>query len=883
MPGLASNTDAAKSWNKAKQCLTTGDVHGGYAAFSTAKRILERQIAAYSNKPESKYLWRATSIEAKQVSDELLRMSAYFKESHYATLAIPTTTNLKGIKKAYRNLARKYHPDKNRDTNELFVLIKTSYDVLSDTTSKSRYDRSIRAKEEAREHANIRARATSGIGNPRGMKTRKANNDNKNKMTAKKQKEVQSHIAKELKRAWKFVKMQQAQFEAAQEKERMRRYAQEKAEEKARARAEARRQAAQQQQDNKSVEKPRNVANDINNIKERVMNKLYGCNVASNRNVNNLSYEGSKTFFGEIFGENNNNNNNNSKQQSSKMNKSKSNYNRSNENPMTASSNYMNNKTARVYDDGIRVRAGTDTSTDYETKSKINFGDRNNGKAPVKIFDDGIRVRPVSVDPYEKIEKSRSKKSVFNSHVKEKITKDASSKNRSEKTKHYENNKPTNFVRNVPSPANIKQHQMPIPPTKMQKKNNNNSERPSLQSRVTSSHVKKNDKKKDNANKVVNDSNSNEKRLFKYSVIKGKDLSNNLEKNKNVNKKYKGKEQNVSNNIKLPPVNAKKTDESNTMPQQHSEKDFVEEVRRMWRDAVTEAVGLGTDAKFLKRIVEKEKIDEIERKRKNNSFARTSNSSSTGKSATSVMKNDFFECKKCGENIKVENVLDHTQGCMVDVRIKNKESKPKNAKNGYIPYTDGNEGSNIKKKRNMNSNQKIMFPTNNETFECKNCKNKVLFVHAIDHASKCVRLQQTLNEGNNDVAAGTFWGSKNVVPEGMEYTQSNSSSDGMDSHRSYDTNDENLDSFYDDDDESFSSGDSDDDDDPLLDNPNIGMFWGGMNKPEVVEPSGFFSADGIFHVSPTSNRSTSESELQKVLKEIPLSKNKKMPRTFVQF
>ena len=61
-----------------------------------------------------------------------------------------------------------------------------------------------------------------------------------------------------------------------EEKERMRRYAQEKAEEKARARAEARRQAAQKQEDDNKFEQSRDVTNDINHIKERVFNKLYG-------------------------------------------------------------------------------------------------------------------------------------------------------------------------------------------------------------------------------------------------------------------------------------------------------------------------------------------------------------------------------------------------------------------------------------------------------------------------------------------------------------------------------------------------------------------------------------------------------------------------------
>ncbi len=44
MPGLASNAEAAKSWNLAKKCLAAGDVHAGYAAFSTAQRLLAEQV-----------------------------------------------------------------------------------------------------------------------------------------------------------------------------------------------------------------------------------------------------------------------------------------------------------------------------------------------------------------------------------------------------------------------------------------------------------------------------------------------------------------------------------------------------------------------------------------------------------------------------------------------------------------------------------------------------------------------------------------------------------------------------------------------------------------------------------------------------------------------
>ncbi len=45
------------------------------------------------------------------------------------------------IKKAYRKLANKYHPDKNSgsDVEEKFQLIKTAYDAISDAKKRALY------------------------------------------------------------------------------------------------------------------------------------------------------------------------------------------------------------------------------------------------------------------------------------------------------------------------------------------------------------------------------------------------------------------------------------------------------------------------------------------------------------------------------------------------------------------------------------------------------------------------------------------------------------------------------------------------------------------------------------------------------------------------
>lgn len=59
--------------------------------------------------------------------------------SHYSTLGVSSSASQDEIKKAYRKLASKYHPDKGGDTAK-FQEIQTAYDVLSDPTAKQQYD-----------------------------------------------------------------------------------------------------------------------------------------------------------------------------------------------------------------------------------------------------------------------------------------------------------------------------------------------------------------------------------------------------------------------------------------------------------------------------------------------------------------------------------------------------------------------------------------------------------------------------------------------------------------------------------------------------------------------------------------------------------------------
>lgn len=114
-----------------------GDAQLAAENYDVATRTFHRafEIAPDSDKQACKQKVQEAETALKQSKEK----------NYYKVLGISRKANLKEIKKAYRELALKWHPDKNTDNKEeaekMFQDISEAYEVLSDKELKDKYDR----------------------------------------------------------------------------------------------------------------------------------------------------------------------------------------------------------------------------------------------------------------------------------------------------------------------------------------------------------------------------------------------------------------------------------------------------------------------------------------------------------------------------------------------------------------------------------------------------------------------------------------------------------------------------------------------------------------------------------------------------------------------
>ncbi|XP_075214300.1 dnaJ homolog l(2)tid, mitochondrial-like isoform X3 [Lycorma delicatula] len=114
-------------------------------AFSTA--VLPTGLFGLAPSHNSLFIFlRPSNIKVQSIGFRKFHASSAFfaRKDYYDILGVPKNCSAKDIKKAYFNLAKKYHPDTNRnDPNAVkkFQEVSEAYEVLSDDVKRKEYDR----------------------------------------------------------------------------------------------------------------------------------------------------------------------------------------------------------------------------------------------------------------------------------------------------------------------------------------------------------------------------------------------------------------------------------------------------------------------------------------------------------------------------------------------------------------------------------------------------------------------------------------------------------------------------------------------------------------------------------------------------------------------
>ena len=84
--------------------------------------------------------------------------------SHYEVLGVVQTATEEEIKKAYRKLAAKLHPDQNQNNpkaKERFISISKAYEILGNSKKREAYDKSLNQQQFFKKGARAQSKTTA--------------------------------------------------------------------------------------------------------------------------------------------------------------------------------------------------------------------------------------------------------------------------------------------------------------------------------------------------------------------------------------------------------------------------------------------------------------------------------------------------------------------------------------------------------------------------------------------------------------------------------------------------------------------------------------------------------------------------------------------------
>ncbi|KDP45295.1 hypothetical protein JCGZ_15160 [Jatropha curcas] len=120
---------------------------------SSPKSILNpsSKLSFSKHLPKSNFSFKNTTSKTNRAGPikAVMAYTLYVKtESFYDLLGISENGNLSEIKKAYKQLARKYHPDVSppeckEEYTKKFIEVQEAYETLSDPKSRALYDRDM--------------------------------------------------------------------------------------------------------------------------------------------------------------------------------------------------------------------------------------------------------------------------------------------------------------------------------------------------------------------------------------------------------------------------------------------------------------------------------------------------------------------------------------------------------------------------------------------------------------------------------------------------------------------------------------------------------------------------------------------------------------------